>query len=82
VAIPDGFEAGQVVEQAKAINPPLKVVARAHSDAEVSHLRQMGADSIVMGEREIALGMMAAAFPENDGAPASRTVEGEVLPPA
>jgi CPA2 family monovalent cation:H+ antiporter-2 len=82
VAIPDGFEAGQVVEQAKAVNRSLKVVARAHSDAEVSHLRQMGADSIVMGEREIALGMMAAAFPESDGAPAPKVVEGEVLPPA
>ena len=64
VAIPDGFEAGQVVEQAKALNPSLKVVARAHSDAEVAHLRQMGADSIIMGEREIALGMIAVAFPE------------------
>jgi CPA2 family monovalent cation:H+ antiporter-2 len=66
VAIPDGFEAGQVVEQAKAINPSLKIVARAHSDAEASHLRQMGADSIVMGERETALGMMDAAFPKNE----------------
>ena len=64
VAIPDGFEAGQVVEQAKAIKPSLKVVARAHSDAEVAHLRQMGADSIVMGEREIALGMIEVAFPK------------------
>jgi CPA2 family monovalent cation:H+ antiporter-2 len=66
VAIPDGLEAGQVVEQAKAINPSLKIVARAHSDAEASHLRQMGADSIVMGERETALGMMDAAFPKNE----------------
>ena len=65
VAIPDGFEAGQVVEQGKAINPSLKVVARAHSDAEIEHLRQMGADSIIMGEREIALGMIEVAFPKD-----------------
>ncbi|MCC7017197.1 MAG: Kef family K(+) transporter [Rhodospirillales bacterium] len=66
VAIPDGFEAGQVVEQAKAIKSSLMIVARAHSDAEVAHLRQMGADSIVMGEREIALGMMEAAFAKGE----------------
>ena len=71
VAIPDGFEAGQVVEQGKAINPSLKVVARAHSDAEVEHLRKLGADSIVLGEREIALGMMDAAFPRVDAEQAS-----------
>ena len=67
VAIPDGFEAGQVVEQAKTINPSLRIVARAHSDAEVEHLRHLGADLIVMGEREIALGMMEVAFPRGEG---------------
>jgi CPA2 family monovalent cation:H+ antiporter-2 len=66
VAIPDGFEAGQVVEQAKALNPSLRIVARAHSDAEVEHLRHLGADSIVMGEREIALGMIEVAFPPSE----------------
>jgi CPA2 family monovalent cation:H+ antiporter-2 len=63
VAIPDGFEAGQIVAQAKAANPSLEVVARAHSDAEGAHLRHFGADTVIMGEREIALGMLAAAFP-------------------
>jgi CPA2 family monovalent cation:H+ antiporter-2 len=73
VAIPDGFEAGQVVEQAKALNPSLKVIARAHSDVEVEHLRHLGADSIVMGEREIALGMIEVAFPTGEQAQAKGT---------
>ncbi len=43
VAIPDAFEGGQVVEQARAVNPELLIVARAHSDAEVLHLKKHGA---------------------------------------
>jgi monovalent cation:H+ antiporter-2, CPA2 family len=58
VAIPNGFEAGQVTEQARAANPALDIVARAHSDAEVEHLQRHGADLIIMGEREIAHGMI------------------------
>ncbi|MGE0725611.1 MAG: YbaL family putative K(+) efflux transporter [Alphaproteobacteria bacterium] len=63
VAVPNGFEAGQIVAQAKAMNPQIEVVARAHSDAEVEHLHRFGADSIIMGEREIALGMFGMVFP-------------------
>ncbi|RXF72764.1 cation:proton antiporter [Hansschlegelia zhihuaiae] len=58
VAIPEAFEAGQAVEQAKALNPTIVVVARAHSDAEIEHLTKLGADEVIMGEREIALGMV------------------------
>jgi CPA2 family monovalent cation:H+ antiporter-2 len=58
VAIPEAFEAGQVVRQARAENPPGKVIARAHSDAEVDYLAGLGADTIIMGEREIARGMI------------------------
>jgi CPA2 family monovalent cation:H+ antiporter-2 len=58
VAIPDGFEAGQVVEQARKLNPALEIIARAHSDAEVDYLKQMGANNIIMGEREIAHAML------------------------
>ena len=58
VAIPNAFEAGQVVEQARAANPALEIVARAHSDAEVEHLTGLGADVVIMGEREIARGMI------------------------
>ncbi len=58
VAIPNAFEAGQVVEQARAANPALQIIARAHSDAEVEHLTGLGADIVIMGEREIARGMI------------------------
>ncbi len=58
VAIPRGFEAGQVISQARAKNPGLRIVARAHSAAEAEHLHKCGATEILMGEREIAQGMV------------------------
>jgi CPA2 family monovalent cation:H+ antiporter-2 len=62
VAIPEAFEAGQIVQQARAANPGMQIIARAHSDAEVEHLNSLGADLIIMGEREIALGIIQNLF--------------------
>jgi len=62
VAIPDAFEAGQIVNQAREMNPGLPIIARAHSDAEVDHLTAHGATITIMGEREIALGMLEFAL--------------------
>jgi monovalent cation:H+ antiporter-2, CPA2 family len=58
VAIPDAFEAGQIVQQGRAANLGLEIVARAHFDAEVEHLLQHGATKVIMGEREIARSML------------------------
>jgi CPA2 family monovalent cation:H+ antiporter-2 len=58
VAIPNAFEAGQTIEQARKANPNLLIAARAHSDEEAEYLQQLGADHVIMGEREIALGML------------------------
>ena len=59
VAIPDAFEGGQVVQQARAVSPSLRIVARAHSEAEIEHLMKHGATVVVMGEHEIAKAMLA-----------------------
>jgi CPA2 family monovalent cation:H+ antiporter-2 len=74
VTIPEAFEAGQVVQQARALNPGLEILARAHSDDCVRHLDGLGASLTVLGEREIAQRMIARAFPlwdphRRDGAP-------------
>ena len=58
LAIPNAFEAGQIVLRARAANPGINVIARAHSDAEVEHLKGLGADTVIMGEREIARGIV------------------------
>ncbi len=61
VAIPEAFEAGQIVQQARKARSDLEIVARAHFDAEVEHLRQLGASAVIMGEREIAAAMLGYA---------------------
>jgi CPA2 family monovalent cation:H+ antiporter-2 len=58
VTAPDAFESGQIIEQAKKLNPGITVIARAHSDAEVEHLKHYGADHVIMGERQIAEAMV------------------------
>jgi monovalent cation:H+ antiporter-2, CPA2 family len=58
VAIPNAFEAGQVTEQCRKHNPAVLIVARAHSDEEEAHLKALGANVVLLGEREIGLGMV------------------------
>ena len=60
VTAPDAFESGQIIAQAKKSNPAISIIARAHSDAEVEHLKHYGADQVIMGEREIADAMVQA----------------------
>ncbi|MFI5001690.1 MAG: YbaL family putative K(+) efflux transporter [Reyranellales bacterium] len=61
VTIPEPFEAGQVVQQARALHPTLDILARAHSAAAVEHLEGLGATLVVSGEREIAQRMIERA---------------------
>jgi CPA2 family monovalent cation:H+ antiporter-2 len=58
VAIPEAFEGGQAVMQARAANPDLLIIARAHSEEEVLHLKKHGASTVIMGELEIAKAMV------------------------
>jgi CPA2 family monovalent cation:H+ antiporter-2 len=58
VAIPNALEAGQIIEQTRKLNPHIEIVARAHSNAESMHLQKRGATHTIMGEREIAEGMV------------------------
>jgi CPA2 family monovalent cation:H+ antiporter-2 len=59
VAVPEAFEAGQIVAQARAVNRDLYIVAHAHSDEEAAYLANYGASAIVQGAREIADAMVA-----------------------
>jgi CPA2 family monovalent cation:H+ antiporter-2 len=62
-AIPDPFEAGNLIERARAANPSIRVMARAHTDAEVAYLRGLGAELVVMGEDEIAQRIIKDVLP-------------------
>ncbi|CTP82226.1 YbaL family putative K(+) efflux transporter [Xanthomonas graminis] len=65
LAIPQPLEAGEALAKLRALNPGLTLLARAHSDAEVKHLLEHGADGTVMAERELAysLAEMVMATP-------------------
>lgn len=65
LAIPQPLEAGETLAKLRALNPGLTLLARAHSDAEVKHLLEHGADGTVMAERELAysLAEMVMATP-------------------
>jgi CPA2 family monovalent cation:H+ antiporter-2 len=61
VAVPSPFEAARIIEQARAANPAVKIIARAYTDNDVDLLTQMGATHALIGEQEIARGMLALA---------------------
>ncbi len=79
VAIPDPAEAGAIVEQARIVNPALEIVARAHSDAAASHLTAHGADAVILGEHEIAKGMLE--FMAAPARPAEPAAARRLVPP-
>jgi len=54
LAIPNALEAGEIIATLRKVNPNLSIVARGHSDNEVKHLLEHGADAAVMAERELA----------------------------
>lgn len=58
VAIPDAFEGGQIVSKARALSATLPIIARAHSEEEIAHLKHHGANVVIMGEQEIAKAML------------------------
>ncbi|PHY19009.1 YbaL family putative K(+) efflux transporter [Caulobacter sp. BP25] len=70
VAVPNPFEAARIIEQARAANPKALIIARAYTDADVALLKQMGAAHALIGEDEIARGMLAKA-PRKPVAPAA-----------
>ncbi|TXH04905.1 MAG: Kef family K(+) transporter [Nevskiaceae bacterium] len=76
-AMPQSPEASAVVRQARKFNPTLLIVARAHTDAEVLHLQKCGATATLMGEREIALGMLQLAA-ESRAAGATQVVPANI----
>ena len=60
IAIPDCFEAGQIVEQARNANPTLTIIAGALSDAEEIYLKDYGATTVLQGSRETADAILTA----------------------
>jgi CPA2 family monovalent cation:H+ antiporter-2 len=62
VATPDSFLARRIVELGRERNPTIDVVVRTHSESEFKALEALGAGRVVMGERELARGMLEYAL--------------------
>jgi len=62
LALPDAEETRRVLEIIRAANPGIVAAARSHDDSESAYLAQEGVGLVVMGEREIALGMAEFAM--------------------
>jgi CPA2 family monovalent cation:H+ antiporter-2 len=75
VAIPNAFEAGQAVDQCRKANASALIVARAHSDEEEQHLRHLGANMAIMGEREIGMAMLELINPDTIAAAAASPLD-------
>ncbi len=57
VATPDPYQSRAIIDRARAANPKIEVIARAHSDEERAYLRRHGADVALVGEHELAFGL-------------------------
>ena len=71
VATPDSFHARRIVERARELRPAIDIVARTHSEGEISKLEALGVGRVVMGERELARSMLEYAL-GSLGVPAER----------
>ena len=57
IASPDSYAARRVLNLAREANPGIDTVVRTHTDHEREHFEKEGVGRVVMGERELALGM-------------------------
>ncbi|MBK4723335.1 Kef family K(+) transporter [Azospirillum sp. YIM DDC1] len=62
VATPQGYQTRRVLDLARRINPSIDTAVRTHSEAEVAHLERQGVGLAIMGERELAFGLMDYAL--------------------
>ena len=62
VAAPEPYHARQIVALARAANPAVATVVRTHSASELAYLEHTGVTHAVMGEHELARGMVEYAL--------------------
>jgi CPA2 family monovalent cation:H+ antiporter-2 len=62
IAAPDGFQARRILELARRVNPRIDTVVRTHGDSDLAYLQRQGVGMALMGERELAFGMMDYAL--------------------
>lgn len=86
LTIPNGYEAGEIVAKARAMNAHMTIIVRAHYDDERTYIMERGANRVVIGEFEIARAM-STLLAENQtdhefGCPVSINPVAETAPEA
>jgi CPA2 family monovalent cation:H+ antiporter-2 len=71
IATPEGFQTRRIIELARALQPDIDTAVRAHSEGEIAHLERQGVGVAIMGERELAFGLMDYAL-QRLGTPADK----------
>jgi monovalent cation:H+ antiporter-2, CPA2 family len=62
IAAPRGFQTQRILDVARQANPPIDTAVRAHSIGELGQLERQNVGIAIMGERELALGLLDYAF--------------------
>jgi monovalent cation:H+ antiporter-2, CPA2 family len=62
IATPEGYQTRRIIELARQINPKIDTAVRTHSESEVAYLERQGIGVAIMGERELAFGLMEYAL--------------------
>jgi CPA2 family monovalent cation:H+ antiporter-2 len=70
LAAPETFQTPRIIELARQLNPQIDIAVRVSSESEVAALAHQGVGLAIMGEREVAFGLMDYAMrrlgtPEN-----------------
>ncbi len=62
VAAPRGFLTQRIIELARLSNPGVRIAIRTHSADELAHFERSGVDVAIMGETELAFGLLDYAL--------------------
>jgi len=62
IASPDSHAARRILEVARKKNPRVDTLVRTHNDHELEYFERQGVGRVLMGERELALGMSEYAL--------------------
>ena len=62
LAAPESYHTQGIIELARELNPDIEIAVRANSESEVATLAKQGVGLAIMGEREVAFGLMDYAL--------------------
>ena len=62
IATPEGYQTRRIIERVRILNPRIDIAVRTHNESEVAYLERQGVGVAIMGERELAFGLIDYAL--------------------